>query len=43
VIDTYSDLEAFDERDLEKKYKEFKPLFQNEALWLNYWENLINQ
>ena len=43
VIDTYSDLEAFDERDLEKKYKEFKPLFQNEALWLKYWENLINQ
>ena len=43
VIDAYSDLEAYDERDLEIKYQEFKPLFQNEALWFKYWENQINQ
>ena len=43
VIDTYSDLDGFDERDLAVKYEEFRPLFQNEALWFEYWENQINQ
>ena len=41
VIDSYSELSSFDEKYLAKKYDEFVPLFNNKALWFDYWAKAI--
>ncbi len=41
VIDTYSELDSFNQHDLAQKYEELKPRFDNRALWFDYWAKAI--
>jgi hypothetical protein len=41
IVDSYQELESFDEQQLMNKYEEFKPSFENKALWFDYWQEQI--
>jgi hypothetical protein len=41
VIDSYSQLELINELELDKKYEEYRPRFENKALWFDYWQKEI--
>jgi hypothetical protein len=41
VIDSYSQLELINELELDQKYEEYRPRFENKALWFDYWQKEI--
>ena len=41
IVDSYGDLESYDARNLEEKYRDLSVGFQSPALWLDYWASRI--
>ena len=37
VVESFSELSKFNERELAEKYEELKCRFSSEALWSDYW------
>ena len=43
VVDSYEELKKYDEGALKAKYLEFEPKFKSDALWFDYWKDLIEK
>ena len=41
IVDSYADAARLSEQDLLDIYERLYPLMDSEALWLDFWENLI--
>jgi len=41
VVDSYKDVELLNEEQLAAKYEDFRPSFQNKALWFDFWKKQI--
>ena len=43
VVDSYSEVAEYTERQLQEKFLELQPRFSSEAMWLDYWETRVRE
>jgi hypothetical protein len=43
IVDSYEELKKYDENALKAKYLELEPKFKSDALWFDYWKDLIRK